>query len=202
MFDSNTMSEIYLEIIRLIFLVGSTMGIVVGALLIVSPDIVARFSRFSNSWHTPRKQTKHLDVMRDTDPIFYRNHRLTGGIMLFASFLGLYLIFVRFPVNPFDSLALEAEWRFTFNVLLETVKWFFVVFIILGIPVWALLIFDPDRLNRVSHFFNRWISTRNLLRPLEQMNTNFDDLVLRHPRIFGAFFVLGSIFVFVFFWRQ
>jgi hypothetical protein len=123
--------------------------------------------------------------------------------MLLASFLGLYLIAVRYPSNPFDSItSLSAEMRFTFNILNETLKWFFLVFITLGLPVWILLIFNPDQLSRVSKFFNQWVSTRNMLRPLEEMNTSFDDLVLQYPRVFGALFVLGSAFVFMFFFTR
>jgi len=196
------MTEIYYEVIRLFFILGSLLTLAVGLILIFRPQWIESFNQRSNTWYTPRQRTKSLDIMRETDPIFYRNHTLTGWIMLVASVLGLYLIISRFPTDPFDAIStLSPEWQLLLNIVNEFLKWFFLVFIFAGLPVWVLMIFSPTQLQKVSKFFNRWISTRNMTRPLEQMNTSLDDTVLKRPKIFGSVFMVAAVFIFWFFIR-
>ena len=81
------------------------------------------------------------------------------------------------------------------GIFLEAAKWVLLIIIFLGLPVWGLLAFDPEKLKTINSALNRWISTRLLLLPLERMNNGFDVYVLQKNRIFGALFVLGASFI-------
>ena len=69
------------------------------------------------------------------------------------------------------------------------------VTVILGLPLWGFLTFDPNKVKTINDAMNKWVSTRLLLLPLEQMNNSFDKFVLRNHKIFGAFFVIAATFI-------
>jgi hypothetical protein len=195
--------EIAYEIMRLFFIVGSIGAFVVGLILIFRPDSLAQFNDISNSWYSERKSTKPLDIMRDSDRVFMRNHQITGWIMLVASLVGLYLLVTRIPHDPFDQVkGMDEQVQLVANVVVDVAKWFFIVFTAAGLPIWILMIFKPATLERVSNFFNRWISTRNMMRPLEEMDHRVDSFVLKYHVIFGAFFALGGVVILIFFLRH
>lgn len=195
--------DIAYEIMRLFFIVGSIGAFVVGLILIFRPDSLARFNDISNSWYSERKTTKPLDIMRESDPVFMRNHGVTGWVMLIASVVGLYLILTRIPHDPFDAVTgMDEKVQLVANVVIDVAKWFFVIFTFAGLPIWVLMIFTPNTLQKVSNYFNRWISTRNMMRPLEEMNHRLDSFVLRFHIIFGIFFAAGGVIILIFFLRH
>ena len=196
------MTEMYLEIIELLFLVGGFIALGMGLLLFFKPEMVEGLNKSGNKWYSARKSTKPLDVVRDTNSFYFNNNKLIGTIMLVVSILAVYLIYSRIP-NTEEYLASmgNAVSAMGVGILLESLRWILLVTIILGFPVWGLLVFNPDKLKSVNSYLDKWISTRLLLLPLEQMNSSFDGFVVRNNRIFGAFFVLGAGFILFVFLR-
>ena len=191
--ESEIMREIAIESFKWFLILGSFVALVIGIILFIRPDVVQRVNKALNKWYSARKKMKPLEIMRDTDDYFYRNNKILGWILLIGSVICLYVFAFDFRVEFSEFYGTEVE---LFQALvLQTLKVFFIIFMIIGIPVWILLIFAPERLKTVSHFFNRWISTRLMLLPLEQMHYEFDSFVFKHPRFFGVVFVLGSVLI-------
>jgi len=196
------MAEMYLEMIELFFIVGGFAALLVGSILFIKPETIANWSASGNKWFSGRKSTKPLDVMRETDSLYFKHNLPIGSVMMVVSLLGLYLIATRMPnteqvVNASGSI----ELGMSLGILLETLKWFLLVSIILGFPVWGFLAFAPDRLKSINKRLNKWVSTRMLILPLEKMNHGFDNFVLHYHKFFGGFFMLGAGFIlFKFLW--
>ena len=81
------------------------------------------------------------------------------------------------------------------GILLEALKWFLIVSIISGFPVWGFLAFAPDKLKSINKKLNTWVSAGLILLPLEKMNHGFDNFVLHYHKFFGTIFVLGAAFI-------
>lgn len=190
------MTEMYLEMIELFFIIGSIFAIVVGAILFVKPNVIANWSHLGNKWYSASKWTKPLDVIRETDSFYFKNHRAAGITMMVVSVLGLFLIINRMPdTNEVIASTSSAEIGMSLGILLESLKWFLIVTIILGFPMWALLAFSPEKLKSVNKKLNTWVSAGLFMLPLEKMNHGFDEFVLHYHRVFGAIFVLGAVFI-------
>jgi len=67
-----------------------------------------------------------------------------------------------------------------------------------GLFAGAALLLRPDWLLRVSAFTNRWVSTRQMTRPLVR-SFHMEGWLYRHNRISGAMLMLGSIYILYFF---
>ncbi len=85
------------------------------------------------------------------------------------------------------------------NPLLQT--WLLqsaVIFLVLGsftgLLVGALLVLCPERLQRLSTPFNRWVSTRQFDKGLEQ-SFSIDPWLYRYRQISGALILLGALYV-------
>ena len=190
------MAQMYFEILELVFVVGGFIALFMGFLLIFKPDLVANLSRFGNKWYSARKSTKPLDIMRDTDSFYFNNNQLIGSTMLVISILALYLIYSRIPdTDEYLAAAGNTSANLGVGILLESLRWILLILITIGLPMWGLLTFNPEKLKKLNTYLDKWISTRLLLLPLEQMNDSFDVFVLQNHRIFGAFFVIGAGFI-------
>ncbi len=190
------MTQMYLEIMRLLFIVGGFIALVIGLLLFFKPAQVAKLSKTGNKWYSARKSTKPLDIMRDTNDFYFNNNQVIGTIMLVISILAVYLIYSRIPTTAgYMNLVGDSSTNIGFGILLESLRWILLTIIVLGLPIWGLLVFRPERLKQLNAYLNKWISTRLLLLPLEQMNNSFDVFVIQNHRIFAVFFVLGACFI-------
>lgn len=190
------MTEMYLEITELFFIIGGFLSLVLGILLWFSPDTVAKMSMGGNKWYSSRKRTKPLDVMRETDSFYFRHHLAFGVIMSLASILAIYLIITRFPSADSAAASLGGDGSaIILGVLLDALRYILLAFIIMGTPMWVLLAVAPQTLIKVNATLNTWISTRMLILPLETMNTGFDAYVVKNHRIFSILFSLGALFI-------
>ena len=192
------MNEMYLEMIRLFFIIGGGVSLVMGIILFINPTLISNISKSGDKWYSGRKSTKPLDVMRETDTFYFDNHLAMGVVMMILSLIALWLIATRVPTaDQVIAYVGNNEQGISVGILLESLKWFLLVSIVLGFPVWGFLAFDPERLKRINGRLNKWVSTRMLLLPLEKMNHGFDEFVLHYHRFFGAIFVLGACFILI-----
>jgi hypothetical protein len=190
------MADMYLEAIRLFFIVGGVISLVIGVLLFAKPELIARLSKTGNKWYSARKSTKPLDIIRDTDGFYFKNNKAVGITMLVMSVIALYLIITRIPsADTFFAVNGVNENALTVGLMLDALRWVLIAITVLGLPVWVMLAFNPEQLQKLNKKMNRWISTRLLLLPLERMNSGFDIYVLSHNRAFGMIFILGSVFI-------
>ena len=190
------MTEMYLEMVRLFFIIGGLFALVMGLLLYVKPDIVVRLSVKGNKWYSGKKIVEPLDVVHETDSYFFAHNQLSGMAMIIMSILALYLVATRIPtVDQVYAITGNMQTSLSIGILLESLKWFLIFSITLGLPVWGFLAFYPDKLKKINSKLNKWVSTHLLLLPLEKMNMGFDNYVIYYHRFFGAFFFLGAGFI-------
>lgn len=83
---------------------------------------------------------------------------------------------------------------FTDAVLLRSLVLFLMFGSVAGLLAGALLIWRPEWLARVSKRGNRWVSTRQLARPLEQ-SVNFDNWVYRTSHWSGGVLLAGALYI-------
>jgi hypothetical protein len=186
----------YLEMVELFFIVGALFALGMGSILFYKPEQISNWSTSGNKWYSGRKSTKPLDVMHETDSFYFSNHVPVGVTMMIVSLIGLFLIITRMPdANEVLASTHDIEMGMGLGILLESIKWFLIVSIILGFPVWGFLAFSPDKLKHINKTLNKWVSTRLILLPLEKMNHGFDNFVLHYHRFFGAIFILGAAFI-------
>jgi len=187
------MREIIVESIIWISVLGMVLAIIVGALLILKPQKLEQINKYLNRWYSTRRTLKPLEVMRETDTFVYQHNKVIGWLFLIASVFCLFVYLSLSPSRPIWEASLTGGYTENLiDILQWTVKLFFILFVGAGIPVWILLIVNPEKLKKISASMNRWISTRLMLLPLENMHYDIDTYVIKHNKLFGLVFIVSS----------
>jgi len=189
--------EIATETALYILVVFSIVALIVGAMLIVAPYKIGRLRQISDQWLTPRKPLKSLEIPRESDPFLYRNHKWVGAIAILLPLITFYLLLYSVAEQlPRSSVSMQEhylfwQWLFDSAILFLWIANIFALFV--GITIF----FRPSRLKRIEGISNRWLSTRQGLRRLDQSYSQFDALMINRSRWTGIFLILGSLYTLV-----
>ena len=185
-------AEILVQATVLILEIGFLIACGVGVILIIRPAIIATWNSKLNKWYSTRRFLRVFEMVHDTDPWFLKNHRIYGLFMLIVSIILLYfMLFVTTPPSAYESMLTPLNQDQ--YLVLKFLYYFLLLAIMIGILVWVLLIFAPQVLARIMPTLNQWISTRMMLRKVDEVNSRYDDFVLRHPKTFGTLFIVFGL---------
>lgn len=95
---------------------------------------------------------------------------------------------------------MQAPWSIISEIVLQS----FLV-LLLGGAVVALvmgiwMLFRPEQVFRVNRFFNQWLSSRRLTRPLNRIIYRVERPVYHHHRVFGAALLAGAGYILYSLW--
>jgi hypothetical protein len=193
-------STLYYLILFLIF--GNLFALFIGVLMIAAPQRLGDLFRISNRWISTRRVTKPLEIPRQADRAMLRYPRVLGAIMLASAALILIkgMIFIS-GVSAADGGNLLA--RLYSGVKLSTVAWevIWVALImitllgaILAIVVGLMSLFKLGKLKHWAESANRWVSTRQLTKPLDVPHYHLDKMVSAKPQLWGGVITVLALF--------
>ena len=193
-------STFYYLILFLIF--GNLFAFFIGVLMIAAPQRLGNLFRISNRWISTRRMTKPLEKPRQADRAMLRYPRVLGAIMLASAALILIkgIIFIS-GVNAADGGRLLA--RLYSGVNLSAVAWeviwvTLITIILLGailaIVVGLMSLFKIGKLKHWAESANRWVSTRQLTKPLDMPHYHLDKMVSAKPQLWGGVITALALF--------
>lgn len=83
-----------------------------------------------------------------------------------------------------------------FGDFVNMVVWFLIIGSAMAVAVGLLLLLAPSRLATITAITDRWISSRQIIRPMESM-IDSDQYSLKHPRIFGSIISLAAVIILI-----
>ncbi len=193
-------SMLYYLILFLIF--GNLFAVFIGVLMIAAPQRLGNLFRISNRWISTRRMTKPLEKPRQADRTMLRYPRMLGAIMLASAALILIkgIIFIS-GVSAADGGRLLA--RLYGGVNLSAVAWeviwlTLITIILLGailaIVVGLMSLFKLGKLKHWAESANRWVSTRQLTKPLDMPHYHLDKMVSAKPQLWGGVITALALF--------
>lgn len=178
-------------------IVFSVVALIVGVMLLVAPQKLARLRQISDQWMTPRKPLKSIEIPRESDPFFYRNHKWVGAMAIVLPVITLYLLLYSVAEQlPQSSVTREEHYLF-WQWLFESAILFLWITNIFAFAVGVAIFFRPSLLKRVESISNRWLSTRQGLRRLDQSYSQLDEWMLKRSRWTGLFLILGALYILI-----
>lgn len=177
-------------------LIGSTVGVVVGAMLILRPQWLQRASLLANRWVSTRPLERALEKNINLDPLFYRYRQLGGTIICLGALYILYFFTVRLDK---DAAIAGLAKHFRLPVAYMAALFDPLVLIALLGATFALFVslfvlFRPSLLRPFERDANQWISLRRAMKPLEISHSSFDEFTFRYTLPIGVLLVLGSLY--------
>jgi hypothetical protein len=180
----------------LFLMLGSLAGLVVGALLLWSPQRLRAVSSLLNRWISTRHLDLTLDRSVELDPWFYRHHRTSAWLILLAS---AYIIY-SFTIGLNRANAVIGLSRYfhlpegLVDGLLDAMVLSALLGALLAVFVSLFLLLRPSMLRDFEQGANRWISLRRGLKPFEIGRAGVDEYVFKYGRQAGILLVLGSLY--------
>jgi hypothetical protein len=170
------------------------LALATGLGLLAAPARLQTLARPLDRWHSLRPALGLLDKPHHTEQRIYRHHRLVGALVV----AGAGYTLLRLPgIDHQAALALlPAAWDSTLRSLLAAnAYWILLLANLAALSVGLAVYFRPSLLKHVEARSNRWLSTRQAMKPLDTWHTELDVTLWRHPRLTGAFVLLGSLYV-------
>jgi hypothetical protein len=180
---------------------GNVVAFVIGAMLLLAPQRLSGWVGIGARWLSFRRATRPLEIKRDADRVLMQHPRTLGAVLTISGAV----IFVRATmfmahIGAVDGGRMLAQffggglspavWEVFWSSLLLLVLFGAVLAVVIGL----LALFNTEWLQRVSDLGNRWVSTRNAMRPLERTYRPIDRLINGAPRIWGAVIAVLAVY--------
>jgi len=184
----------------LIFLVlGSVVGLFLGALLVFSPHRFHFLSALLNRWISTRNLNKALESSYSLDPWLYRYRQVTGTLTLLGALFVLYF----FTVKLDRTEAIQGLSRYfhypqsLVGGLLDALVLSALLGALCAVFVALCLMFRPSLLRSFEGTANQWLSMRKALKPMESPRNDLDCYVERYTRQVGMFLMVGALYTLI-----
>jgi len=179
--------QILITVLLAFLLVGSLLGIAVGAGLLARSPRAAAFLGTMNRWVSTRRALKPVEIPRDTG----HGGRGLGALLLVG---GGYSLFVLAPM-PVARLAVALHLSSTPLALIaiESVKWLLVIGCAVSLASGIMLVFFPRAWRSIEEHANRWYSSRRITVGGDNMHVPLDRLAEVHPRAAGTVILVLSL---------
>ncbi|MHB8622437.1 MAG: hypothetical protein ACYC9J_05180 [Sulfuricaulis sp.] len=192
----------------LILIIGNIFALGVGMLMLAAPQRLDAVFKISNRWISTRRAMKQLEMPHSTDRVMLRYPRVLGAIMLASAALILIkgAIFIS-NVSIADGGKLLAQFYRGTKLSSSVAQslWLSLITIILFGAVLAMVVglmslFKLGKLKFWAESANRWISTRQLTKPLDLPHYHLDRLVSDSPRVWGGVITVLALFSAIVLW--
>ena len=165
---------------------------VLGAAVAVRPQLLARLRATTDRRYSLRRATRPLDVPRNTDRLFYRHHRLYGGVVIaLALFLLHFLVFGE--RQPLWRELFPADYRDVAAMLADVARLVLWMFSVVALMSGTLVFARPSALKRLERRANHWLTPRRATRDLDREYHWIDERLARRPRLWGAATLIASL---------
>ena len=186
--------DILFESSLLLVLLLGLIGALLSALLLVSPAAVQRLSDRFNRYVDVDHRIAFLDQDIATNRFIYHHHRIAGALFIVGSLVLLASLFlwvdlerIRHIWQSFRAFSALDEILVTVLMLLGKVAGF------AGLLLGMMLACDPVRLQAFESRLAVGVSFQPVVEKLNLFHNDIDDMMLRHPVIFGVCGLLASV---------
>lgn len=162
--------------------------------LLAVPAQLQSLARTLDRWHSLRSTLGPLDKPHYTERRIYRHHHLFGALIVAGAGYTL-LRLAGIDIHAIPAL-LPAHWDEALRSLLAAnFYWFLLLANLATLGVGLVVYFRPSLLRPLETRSNRWLSTRQAMKPLDTYHTSLNIALWRRPRRVGAFLLIGSLYL-------
>lgn len=194
MITLNLIDPDFLHVLFLFFFIASLFSLLVGLGLLFKARWMGNCIGTMNRWISLRRMLKPLEVPRDIDSLILKRRWLTGSLTV-AIATGTLAILLNLPSEAFLVVTHESLPELARLTLASSLHWLLLIGNVLCIGIGGLILLRPQWLSALERWANRWISTRQHMRPLDTMRHDLDHWALHHPTSIGGMIVILSLSV-------
>ncbi len=184
-------------IITALYWIATTLillALATGIGLLAAPAQLRALIRPLDRWHSLRPALGALDKPRYTERGIYRHHRLAGALIVAGA--GYTLLRLTGIDHQATLALLPDNWDSGLRTLLAAnTYWLLLLSNLAALGVGLAVYFRPSLLKHLETRSNRWLSSRQAMKPLDTWHSEANTALWHHPRLTGSFLLLGSLYV-------
>ncbi len=192
MSGGSLVTQLVLTTLIVFFFVGSLLGLVLGAGLLLKARLMLPFIQLMNHWVSARQALRPLEVPRQMAPAA-SGTRWFGAVLVALGAFSAAILLGRLDPAAVAGL-LKADGRASLlGMLLEAMRWFLVLGSLAAVATGVMLLFFPKAWRRVEARANHWYSTRELEIAGDALHPSLERIVEAFPRASGAVILALSL---------
>lgn len=187
-------AQLYLWLQAALFWIGVLL-IPLGLALLIVPARVLAMTGTLNRWITTKPFFDGINRPRYQERVFYRHHRLTGGVIVVISLICLYMLSLYVePADLVRKLVSLADSEFG-RWLMVSLYYLLLVCLALSVVIGIVVFLRPSLLKSVEAWSNRWVDTDRTLEQLDEVHEIPPTILPGRPRWFGLFVLAGAAYM-------
>lgn len=162
--------------------------------LLAAPAQLRALARPLDRWRSLRPALGPLDKPHYTERRIYHHHRLIGTLIVIGA--GYTLLRLSAIDHQATLALLPSHWDNNLRALLAAnAYWFLLVSNLIALFIGLAVYFRPSMLKHLETRSNRWVSTRQAIKPLDVSHGGLNAVLWNRPRLTGTFLLLGSLYI-------
>ena len=187
-------TEIQFWLINSMFLLG-VLIFLLGLWILILPAHFLKAGQSLSKWVVTDQYFDYMDKPRYQEKGIYKYHRIAGALIVLGALYTLVVLLVKIDIGvvytklPVVINLFWSEWFY------NTVYYLLIGANILAIAVGGIVFVRPSRLKGVEQVLNRWITTGQGLKKLNEVHEIGTDVLPGNPRLFGLAVTLGGVYI-------
>ena len=185
--------EILIPIMYSFFLVSGIAGLALGIGLAASRTRVFRLFKPMNRWVSVRKQLEPMEVPHTIEPFVHQYRRWFSVLFIVGGLFSVLMLAANVHATTVASLFGAGRVSDLESLTLRMAGALLIAGSILSIAIGILLGFFPDKLRALEKHSNRWISSRQMAKGVDDMHLPLDRWFESSPRTAGCILAVAAL---------
>ena len=185
--------QLLIPIMYAFFLVSGIVGLALGIGLAVFRTRVFRLFKPMNRWVSARKQLRPMEVQHTIEPFVYRHRRWFSVLFIVGGLFSILMLMANAHAMTVTSLFGAGRVSDLESLTTHMVGALLIVGGILSIAIGVLLGFFPDKLRALEKRSNRWISSRQMAKGVDNAHLPLDRWFESSPRTAGCILAVAAL---------
>lgn len=179
------------------FLVSGIAGLALGIGLAVFRTRVFNLFKPMNRWVSVRKQLEPMDVQHRIEPFVYRHRRWFSTLFIVGGLFSVLMLVANAQAAMGTSLLSAGRVSDLESLSIHMVGALLIAGSVLSIAIGVLLGFFPDRLRALEKRSNRWISSRQMGKGVDDLHLPLDRWFESSPRTAGCILAVAALILII-----
>lgn len=195
LFNNYVVDEILIPVVFLFFLVSGIFALGFGIALVVFRDRVFSKLGSMNRWFSARKNLAPMEIQRDMEPFFHKYRRWFSAFFIVGGVFSIFVLAAKVNAAAVVSVFGARPQSFIGPWVVQSLATLMIFGSLLAIVMGIILGFFPRALGALEMRSNRWVSSRQMVKGVDNMHLPLDRWFQSSPRVAGGVVTVAALFL-------
>jgi hypothetical protein len=185
--------QLLVPVAFLFFLVSGIFGLGLGLGLVVFRTRVFRLFGPMNRWVSAQKNLEPMEARHEIEPFVYKYRRWFSALFIVGGAFSIFMLVAKAHATVVASVF--GAWRFSViePLIIQSLGALLIVGSVLAIAIGILLGFFPRALGALEKRTNRWVSSRQIAKGIDDVHLPLDRWFESSPRAAGCILAVAAL---------